>query len=573
VIAGESPVAPPTRQAAWLIAACCVLVLVSFAVPGKGFWVVDCGARYLQLVNIVDRHHFGSFSIDYPIRDLDPGFRLLPMSPIQAFVREGKLYSQYPPWFAYLVAPVYAVAGPAAMRLAPLLSGMFLLFGCWKLAFSAGLRRPHVAALVCLFGTPLLPYCFTFWDIIPATACAVWSLWFAVEALNRGCRRRALWSGVLCAVAFLLREEFLIWGACQFGALLLERGKRHIAIIGGCVFAAGCAALMTANYRFAGTPLFFFTGTGSGVNETVTWRFGTRPTVAYLYLAYVTGGKLADFLLFAGVCGLAFLPATRNAAGRLAITAVALACTLAIRFWLWDVAKPLVTQYNVNSMASAAPIVFAGLRLWRRDRNGDGASAVRAVLARTALGFIGATLVLSVPWSAVGFHWGPRLLLPAYPVLAVVAFAGLAPAFSGMHFSSRRLVAAFVVLMIAIGFVDSAYYVVRLRTKVRMSSELLSFLRKTEPGVPILTNVQWLATDVPELFCERPIIDLSNPGRQGEAFDAARAIHETGAVLVTSGPPPEIAVRKGVLTSLPIEKEVGFPDNLFRIRAFLLSYR
>ena len=110
-----------------------VLLLISPFVPTYGHWVVDNGAKYLQLVSIAGDNQFREFDIVYPARQVDPSIQAAPMSAYPILVQEERLYTQYPPAFAWLTASAYKVVGDWATRLAPLLGAVGIWAAAWWL--------------------------------------------------------------------------------------------------------------------------------------------------------------------------------------------------------------------------------------------------------------------------------------------------------------------------------------------------------------------------------------------------------------------------------------------------------
>lgn len=488
--------------------ACLGLLGLSFFIPSTGVWVVDTGLRYLQVVNIVDRHHFGGFWLDYPLQKWDPAFEFVPFGLIQTFVHEGRLYAQYPPWFCYVSAPFYAVWGEFGLRLLPLASAIGLLFGVGALARLCGFRRYSLAAALVLLGSPILPYAYIFWDILPALFFGVWGLVLALQSERSQSVRLAAGAGVMWWGAFFMREEYLLWAAACLLPMLGRRSSRHYAFVAGLVFAAGALTLMAVNNVLVGVPLFFQASTGSGKAWEYTWSFASRGWVAYRYLAFVQGTPLADAALFLALGAVTFLPRAANDRQRFLLLAVSLHAAIIVRFFAWDFTKPLVTQYLVNSFAAATPLAFAGLVAWHTScpgaRNHERIALCTATII--ALLFLFFTLALSVPSSAVGLNFGPRLLLPIYPALLLGGLDVLSQAASCIGGHVRRWFLVLSAASLALGFGDSVVYLARLALQYRQMSRLESFLDNLAPQLPIVTEQSWFATMFPTLFYKRTIL-------------------------------------------------------------------
>lgn len=586
----EGPKEPPADQCLrgcdqrLLILAALGVVLLSFVVPLRGWWAGDCGLRYLILHNIVDRHPWQGFWLEYPLRHLDPEYEFRPFLIIQTFVHSGQLFAQYPPWFCYLSAPFYAVAGRVGMRFVTVVAGLLLLYGAYVLAKYVGVRRPSWAASVVVFGTPVLPYIYTFWDVIPALAAAVWATYFALRAVDGHSKTDWIWAALAFFFAFLMREEYLLWTACVWAALLpyvFRRGWRPFLSIVVCAGAA-MASVMLANRALVGHFLFFHAGTGSGVAPEFSWSLSSRLNTAFYYLSRISAPQLNalatnDILIFSYLCTLAWLP---HIYGKTAIAVLVWGTlgALLVRLHLWAPGNPVTTQWVANSVSAATPLVFLGLHLWRPAIWwGQMTKHLRAcALAAGSVLFLVATVCLSVPGSEAKLNFGPRLLLPIYPALIIAVFALLPGWMDRMSTPKLRQVAAMLVaVLVGIGCIDSAVFLSRLRWKVNFSNHLYEVVSAIAPQAPILTDMWYIATDPAELFYARHLLSLeaaSDCARQQRLMEICKQLHPSEALVLTSKPSPPPWLRNyGDLLMVNLEKElrmfgVGPPCYAFILR-------
>ncbi|MGB9692548.1 MAG: hypothetical protein ACPL7D_10310 [Candidatus Sumerlaeaceae bacterium] len=535
-----------------------LLIAIGFLIPCEGVWVVDCGLRLLQLINIVGRHHFGGFWLDYPLQHLDPNFELVPFGLIQTFVHGGRLFAQYPPWFSYATAPFYALFGQCGLRVLPLFTGILLFWGIIWLSRLCGLERPTIPASVAIFATPILPYVYIFWDIIPALAFAVWGQVYLLDATRRSSLPRAVGAGVLLWLAFVMREEYLLWAICCFLAVLLLRPAWRLVAVSAGVFAAGAIALMVVNHAVIGVPLFFRASTGSGKSWEYTWSLASRGWVAYRYLAFVQGAPLADAGLLLALGCLAFVRSASSLQHRVLLVALGTLGAIVTRFFAWDTKQPIVSQYFVNAMVASAPIVFFGLTLWDAPRSGHGrfeSLNLRSVVVCSLL-FLALTLALSVPSSAVGLNFGPRLLLPIYPGLVLAAFAVMRELWSGGQGPYHRALKALVAFLVLLGLADSVVYLDRLVHQYRQISRLEKFLAATDPGEPIVTEQSWLATMFPRLFYSRVILPGWDGTKIAKSYELAKQLSSTGFLYVAKRP-----LRLGSSSLAEKLQQIDIPEN------------
>jgi len=188
-----------------------------------------------------------------------------------------------------------------------ILAGIILLYGCYALAQHAPSHLPACAAFAVRFDAPILPYVYTFWDIIPAMAAGVWGMYFILKAVETDHLKDSLFGALSLFFAFDMREEYLLWASCVFAVVLpLVRYWRSY-LFGVTGFAFTAIALVVVNRTIVGHSLFFHATTGSGLLPEYSWTLSSRPVTAFLYLARVSGGYLnvaaiPDLFMFALLC-------------------------------------------------------------------------------------------------------------------------------------------------------------------------------------------------------------------------------------------------------------------------------
>lgn len=552
---------------AWWLSCVVLLLAISALIPVFGFWVSDSGSRFLQVLSI-QKQHFRWFSIDYPLAGLDPHFVVQPFGRIQTFTHNGMLYSQYPPYFAFVAAILYSLVGKAALRILPILGGVMLFPACWRLARRMGLVWPGIACLAALFGTPVLPYAFTFWDIVPAIALATWSLVFAADACEegRGATVSGLAAGFCCAVAFVLREEYILWGACICGSLLLFAPRRSF-VMAAAGFVVPVALVVMFNYASVGWPLYLFPCTGA---RDEPWTLASRLDTVYRYLAHVTEDWFLNALFFLATVALTLVALLRP--GRaFAVCCLAFAAVVLVRDFAWNPVQPFVSQFTVNSAVASAPIVFVAipslvvaiLRRFRKKAGLRARDAAAGVIGTSILGYLFVVLLASPHVTSIGFHWGPRILLTIYPVLVLCGFGVFQKVIEdGGKWRTPLLVMAG--LLVLVGFADNAVYLKRLYAKKVYSAQVMSVVRSTAP-LPVLTDTGWLGSEMSPLFYERPLIGILRPEQIRPAIGIARRINPREAICITYGKlPTELAEQ---CTTGPVEQAAGVkpPDYLFSL--------
>jgi hypothetical protein len=392
-------------------------------------------------------------------------------------------------------------------------------------------------------------------------------------------------------VALILREEYLVWGGLVCMALALETLRHPRAWVSAlAAFAVPAAILMALNQAAIGSPLFVYTYVNALENPIFRWSLDSRFATAYLFLARAWGGmrltpgavELLDIGLLAILCAMAGLAARRDWM-RVAACAGGLCAAAAVRWRLWDFAEPFIAQRRVTSLVACAPFVFAGFaRLGAGVGDAPRSTAARRMTLVVPLAFIAVMLASSAMVAAVGFHWGPRLLLPAVAALAVRGFAALGDALTRTGAPARRALGVLAALCVAVGCADSAVYLERLHLKARLGAELEAAIRAAAPpGTPILTNSWWLAFDLPRVYLDYPMLGALEPAKALPAVEAARQLSPKSALLVAGDDPSssplgwtrQLVLSRAVSQRVNLADSVFFPDGFFHVGIHKLEWK
>lgn len=580
-------------QLPWLWGGVLLLLVICPFIPLFGFWVVDCGTKYLEMINIAERHSFRRINIDYPLQSLDPEFILNDATTYHSNVLKGRLYTQYPPAFPFISGVLYRLVGKSALRIIPLISAVVLLFLISRLAVLCGVRRPEVAALIAIFATPLLPYAFEFWETLPALVPAVAALVLLGNCEETGCWRRAAFGGVCAGAAFAIREQYLLWGLCLSVSLplLYPRGLKVLMPF-TCAWILVCSAVMLCNLHFMGHPLFSQVWI-IGSDKILSWNLETRAETLRCYLAkfsnwdlFGKGDGLVDWLLLLAVSSIGFIASRKPLLQALTLIGVMFALLLHVINWTYR--HPISAQFHFNSVLASSPIILAALGC--RARDGEPVLRTRKFwkMATVAtLLFIASSVFLSPLTSAIGLGFGPRMLLIAYPVLTVGAWQVLQIAW----LDARNLLAAplrdtkvsrsrlkartiqfCVVVIIAAGVGDSLVFLRRLYMKKRFAAGLMKLIKDKAP-LPVLTDVDWLRSEMTPLYYDRPILHFKATAQKDLGMVVARKLDKEAALVISAGEVPLELRNAAELTPVVEVKNIPYRERPYAFRANIARWR
>jgi hypothetical protein len=422
-------------------------------------------------------------------------------------VEGGRLFSFYPPAFAVLSSIPYRLFGMAGLLALPFLGSLALVAGVARAARTLGADAAGQATAVLATGlcTPVWFYAVVFWEHVPAACLAVWGVAGVLDFVRGGARRDLVRGCALAALAVYLRDElYLLCGVLVAVAVLQGPGPRaRVAATALATLAATVLPLWAFQAWALGHPLGFHLDTqfaaDLGAHLRERWS-----VVHVLFLASAPdrGTSLAWMGPFALWLLLAPRLTARAAARAVPVAAAfaALGCGVSLAGYAEG---PIRWMMAANGLLATAPVlVFAGFRFADpREAPLDprGAGALRAV----ALGYAGLYALVAPLAASTGVHWGNRLLLVLYPLLAALAGPNLAR-WLRLCARARPAGAAAVGLAVAVGLGAQALSIRLLREKLAFSVRLAEAVRR-HPDAPIATGIFWVPQELFAEFYARPV--------------------------------------------------------------------
>ncbi len=538
MVEGEHCWAVAGLAGALALAAC---LGVAAAGPEEAYWINDCGNKALVAERLIET----GFR-DAHLRPglADPSGRWFAIPPPFALPHEGGFLSTYPPLFPALAALGRWVFGPPGLRLPAALGvgASALLFVLWA-APAAGRRWAFAGAMLLALGSPLFFYGLTVWEHSLTVALTLG----ACLLVARPGLAPAAGAGLVVGAACWLREEMALLALAFAVAALLARWPRSRTA----AFAAGVAlpgaALLAFNASYHGHPLGghvmanLLSGDGGALGAATAGRldplagllggFGETATERWLF---ALGGAVLPLAGFAWA-----RPAGAWLAPLLAGAAVSL-WAVALRRLLVS-ASPLQTLVLHNGLLLQWPMIaLAGLGLrsaWR-----DPGCAPLRVGITSALLFALLVLAAGIAFPTdygvqvgAGVHWGPRVLLPAFPafvLLAVLAVRG----------RGRADLAAWGALAVA-GLVSTGV-AAALLVEQRSESDRVARELRSLPAEVMLTTHPFLPQHLAALWGEKSMLLASDAGGLRAAAAAAlsrRGVEEILLVLPAGSPVVQLA--------------------------------
>lgn len=499
-------------------------VAVLLLLPRNAFWITDCSSKYLTTVNLVETA-YSDFSIDYPGEETDPSFESTPLPLPFSFIQKGRMYSFYPPLFSFLSAPLYAGLGFRGLFLLPLLGGIAVMLLVRKIAILCGLppRESAFCALAAFWCTPFLFYVFCFWEHTIGIAFVLLSTFFLLRHLATRVGLHLLLSGGILGLGIGFREEFYLMAAALFASMLLEKKTRHLSAL---LFPLGLLVGLMPIWLFQrwaiGSALGFHASVAFGASkgwgdvdllrflqerwEVVTQLLGNISTNQAFTVFYA--------LCFLVVAALLLLSSRRNSnkAGVFACRA-GLCLTALSGLYLGFSGDSIKAWAAGNGLIMHGALLLPVLLLPLNAGNDFPSRALR-LMRNSAFLFVGMICATAPLISAQGIHWGPRLMLPIFPLLIVPVFSVLSRKTQGMpHFErprrhDRRQTIALAALLMASFFVQVYSLSVlarKLDGTVNLEAKIIEL-----PEQIVVSDLWWFPLEMSSIFYEKTFFFVKN---------------------------------------------------------------
>ena len=532
-----------------MLAACAAVV---WSTPGDAYWIADCGSKALVAQRLLDSN-YADASFDYPAARFDSEGRFFPIPVPFVLERGSGRVSVFGPAYAALAAPGLGALGPRGLRLPAMLAaaaaaGIFVLWA----APALGRGWALAGALALGLASPVFFYGVTVWEHAATLAFALgaWAL------LSRESPARWAGAGALLGASCWIREDQALMVAALLAAALLRRRPPRLWL----AFAAGvslpAAGLLLFNQGFYGHALggHVALATGAATPPSVV---GGGVTVSRLMPIAGLLGSLGSNLGERWVLGLLALalPLGGWAASRRGVGRVWLAPCLAgvgIAAWAMGFARMLSAELPLRALVQHNGLLLqwpmlcligvGAQRAWRESDYAPLRTGLLAGLLFVALMLAtGAALPVNLGAQVgAGVHWGPRVLLPAFPALVLLAVAAVRSRERG-SVASR---AAWAVL--ALAGVASTLLSVWFLAHQKLDGERFAQQLRALPVRPIVTFHPYLAQHLASLWHEKPTLLAPSWAAVQQAAAGLRAAGEREFLLVVPAGMPVPAELQGL---------------------------
>jgi hypothetical protein len=378
--------------------------------PQNAFFSSDEGLKLIQVQNFM-RKGWTDFTLDYPGRRLDPELNFVPINNPPALIRDGNVYAVYPIFFPLLATPLFSSLGYAGLYVIPILSGLLTLLLTWQLA---RLMDIHGVPSIVVLGlcTPLLFYSLLFWDHTLGTLLTTATLLLVVKTICHPEWPLLLASGALLGLSVWARTELYVMAAIVPIAYFLFCGRRPLStVILGLGTLMTLAPLWLLQFAAYGNPI------GPHVAHFASLGYELPVTTNRLAIFYYTLLESNSEPLLTFLFAMAFVASTmvlwrpKLQENRLLVATsfgALVLCSIPNLLQAWS-GRPL------GGLIATTPFLAFS---FHAGANRELEDSHRLLLA-VCLGYI-AVVCIATPVDP-GLQWGPRFLLPIFPVATVLA--------------------------------------------------------------------------------------------------------------------------------------------------------
>jgi len=378
--------------------------------PQDAFFSSDEGLKLIQVQNFV-RKGWADFALDYPGRWLDPELHFVPINNPPALIRDGNVYAVYPVFFPLLATPLFSLIGYAGLYVIPFLSGLLTLLLTWQIARLMDIRGVPVILVLGLC-TPLLFYSLLFWDHTLGTLLSTAALLLIVKTTSQPKWPLLLAAGAMLGLSVWARTELYVMAAIVPIAYFLSCGRRPLSTL-----ILGLGTLMTLLPLWLFQLIVYGNPIGPHVAHFASLSYElpvstNRLAILYYTLLESNSDPALTFLFtmaFVATTMVLWKPKLRQNLFLVAASFGALVlCSLPNLLQAWA-GRPL------GGLIATTPfLAFSFPTLSNRDTE-DG----RRLLLGVFLGYV-AVVCIATPVDP-GLQWGPRFLLPIFPLATVLA--------------------------------------------------------------------------------------------------------------------------------------------------------
>ena len=475
------------------------IYLVSVVLNPRTFFLGDPGVKYLQAYSLI-ANRWSSFEIPNPGPRVDPQaeFSVLSTNQFTRRAGEARFYGDYSVLFTVPVSLFLALFGARGAYMIPILSTLGTMILTYRLALRVAPRAAWLAPALVGACSPMLFYSVELAEHSMATLLVTAAVLLFATAVPVSALWRFALAGMALGVAIGMREELYTLLPAALVALAWVEPRRRVAA--GVAAFTGLLSALAPHLAFK----WWLVGLPMRSDAMKALGLAAGPVEAQDVWAQGVWEHLAGFTYLLPLSAAWLLPLAAALAARWWIIRVrrqaAIVLFVAATAALWGIADAahLISTWELpQDMLRAFPAVLFLLVLPSADGAVDPARRELRMLLAIAAVFL-VLVCAAVPFAVrigdvVHPEWGPRYLMPVFPLLAVGIVFALERRDAWRVAAPRGLVAGLFVVLAFASLAVQAQGVRQLRNAKHQYEMVLGALEAVDSGDLVVTDLWWFA--------------------------------------------------------------------------------
>jgi len=489
--------------------------LIIWVIPRESFYSPDSGVKFIQLEEMIKQESWNP-TIDYPGAKVDQGLEFQPFSWLVE-IKGNKIYSHYSPFYPWLSSFFYKELGVVGLYIISATAGFLSLLVMYHLAryyFNNFLSL--ISTVILGLGTPIFFYSLEYWEHALAFFFAITTLLLTIKIIN-GEKRYLVLLPFLSLLSFYTRSETIVFVFSIFlaGAVLLwkDMSKYRRNMLGACVVLLTLTgAFISFNLITSGTifgihvskHLFSYSVLSNSIFDPIrrliiiTTLLGRSGIAFHSILEYCTTAiTMLAFLMVASSTILMKIkgPIHKGKAfTEMLILGISIISIVAI--------INLIKRFSIIGMFQVTPFVIFSLFCFLEQDQDIFKKFIKLS------GLIYFICILFIP-NVGGVQWGPRYILPFYPIL-IICFWNALPVMK-RYFSKRPLMylnGSFFILLL-FSFILQVNGVMKLYYSKSADLQGRNTIENESTGVVISNYEHFLASNCPDLYDKKMFFNVN----------------------------------------------------------------
>lgn len=391
--------------------------------PTRSFMINDNGVKYIQVQSWISNQQH-SFAIPYPGATLDPDHRYSPFLDREFFYQsvDGNIYGIYSHLFSVIAGFFFQWFDIPGIYIMNAVAAGALALATGYLYWSVTQRRSLLPAVIVSFASPLLFYGIDFWEYTPTIFLSTLGIALIIDGLRTHGWWKMMLAGIVLGLAVWIRAEvYILLPICVLGILLLKPRFKQLVLFGIGV-SLMIVPLWAINIHLSGSFMGNHVGAALASAASMSTKHESAEEAAsvLLWLAPFSSERWMILLSFVLVGRIILIGVPQPWKSRSVIVYV-VGITLMLGF---NVVQELINIWRPISIIRAFPLIifFAFLGILGTEEREQSTDQQRpiVVLALITLALFISTMV-AVRWFVPSStDWGPRYLLPSFPLFAVL---------------------------------------------------------------------------------------------------------------------------------------------------------